>query len=160
MKYYLFIPFLTLIVYKTQNVIIIWIALYIILSAYIEQHDWLNLKCVHVPWPDGISLKYSIRIFLNGYILGLLFYKYNQYRFTDKKFVILRNLEFLVTIALTIMFIYGLMLTTASYMSQDIVNLCHYKYSVYWACFIMPLLLHQKSLFSFIINLFFFKKFG
>ena len=158
MKYYLFIPFLTLIVYKTQKVIIIWIALYIIISAYIEHNNWINLKCVHIPWPNGISLRYSIRIFLNGSVLALIFYKYKQFK--NKKIVTSRSLEFLVTIALTIMFIYGLMLTTASYMGQDIVYFCHYKYSIYWACFIILLLLHPKSLFSFIINLLIFKNFG
>jgi peptidoglycan/LPS O-acetylase OafA/YrhL len=158
MKYYLFIPLLTFFVYKTQKMIVIWISLYIIISVYIEQYNWLDLHCVHIPWPHGISLKYSLRIFLNGSILGLIFYKYNQ--FTNHGFSFIRKFGFIVTIIIIIAFIYGLMLTTSSYMGHSIVGFCHYKYSVYWSCFIILLLLHQKSLFSVLINLSIFKKFG
>ena len=158
MKYYLFIPFLTLIFYKTQKIMILWIALYIFISTYIEKNNWLDLQCVHIPWPDGISLKYSVRIFLNGSMLGFISYKYDH--LPNYKYSLTRKFSIILSPIQTVIFIYGLMLTTSSYMGQDIVNFCHYKYSVYWACFIILLLLHQKSLFSFIINLFIFKRFG
>jgi peptidoglycan/LPS O-acetylase OafA/YrhL len=153
-KYYLFIPIFTFITYKLQKFFIFWISAIIIVMFCVEVFDIYGLKCWVIPWPRGQNLLYVFELFLNGSLLGLIYYKIinSTYEFNR-----LKKLKFLLSYFTFIYFIYGIKLASKFFSKK---SLCDFKFSIYWSFLIFLLLFEEQDCFTEILNLKILKKFG
>ena len=154
-KFYLFIPIFSFVSYKLKRYFIIWVSSIILLMYLIEVYNVYDLKCIQIRHPQGENLQLVFQIFLTGSLVGVIYYEIQNFSF---EFKILKKLRFLLAYISPIIFIFGLRSGSLFYSKKE--YYCYITYGIYWAIYILVLLLDVRSCFNDIINLSIFKKFG
>ena len=154
-KYYFIIPIFTFIAYKAQKYLITWI---VFLSALfcLQLFNLFGKKCIFFNDPERENLLNLYPVFLNGSLLGIIYYKIQNYSFNK-----LLKLRFLIGYISFFMFLYGIKwsstyFTTLPFFQEG----CQFKFSIYWSIFIFVILLDKRSMFKDFLNFSFLKKSG
>ena len=153
-KLCLFIPLFSLFSYKLKIYFIIWASCIIIFLYLSEVYNINGLKCTKITHQEGENLQRVFQIFLTGSLVGVIYYEIQN---CSLEFKIFNKLKFLLAYINPIMFILELRSGIKSYNPDD--N-CYIMFGIYWAFYILFLLLGDRSCFNEIINLSIFKKFG
>ncbi len=83
-KYYFIIPIFTFITFKMKKYFIPWIC-FIIMSIFLFQnYNLFGLKCKRLFDPERESLFHTFQIFLNGSLIGVIYYKIEKCSYNFK----------------------------------------------------------------------------
>jgi peptidoglycan/LPS O-acetylase OafA/YrhL len=160
-RYYIIIPIFTFLTFKMQKYFIPWISFIIISSFCIEKFNLLGMKCKALTTPDGENIVLAFLIFLNGSIIGVIYYQIDK---CSNGFEFLKRFKFLLDIFASLMYIYGLKLTSTYFLNKSLTNIfvaCTYNASLYWSIFIFFLLfITEESMLANVLNSKLLKKFG
>ena len=160
-KYYFIIPIFTFITFKLKKYFIPWICFIIILILCFQYYNIFGLKCKRLFDPERESLFHTFQIFLNGSLIGVIYYQIEK---CTHSFKFLNRFRFLLVLFTSFMYIYGLKLNSKNFHNKTSTNFflnCQYNASLYWSIFIFLLLfINQESILSDIFNSKLLKKFG